>query len=69
MDHDDPSHRRPPRAQPLQPDRPGRGNQKQDPHDAADAPRHDGGTADGAERRKEQSETAVENTREGYGGR
>ena len=30
MNHDDPRHRSPPRAEPLQPDLPGRGTKKQD---------------------------------------
>jgi hypothetical protein len=68
MNHDDPNHRTPPRAEPLQPDRPGRGLKK-DGEQSGAATMKDGqcGTAEGAEARKEQSETAVENTREGYG--
>lgn len=69
MNHDDPLHRSPPRAEPLQPDLPGRGTQKQDKR-SGEAPAK-GEQADlpgSAEKLKEQSEVAVENAREGYGG-
>ncbi|RZJ12781.1 MAG: hypothetical protein EOP39_02725 [Rubrivivax sp.] len=61
-DHDDPNHRSPPRAEPIQPDRPGRGKDKQgsDAKQSGD-PAH-------ADQLKKQEETAVENAREGYGG-
>jgi hypothetical protein len=68
MNHDDPRHRTPPRAEPLQPDRPGRGTQKQDKPGNETPAGQQGGTAEGAENRKEQAETAAENVREGYGG-
>jgi hypothetical protein len=63
-DHDDPTHRSPPRAEPIQPDRPGRGKDKEASGDAGQAgdPAH-------ADQLKKQEETAVENAREGYGGR
>jgi hypothetical protein len=62
-DHDDPTHRSPPRAEPLQPDRPGRGTDKQKPPSATGH-----GSSESAEKLKRQSEDAVENVREGYGG-
>jgi hypothetical protein len=61
MNHDDPQHRSPPRAEPLQPDRPGRGADKQEPKPAGQP----GGNAD---KLKQQVDAAVENAREGYGG-
>jgi hypothetical protein len=63
MNHDDPTHRSPPRAEPIQPDRPGRGADKQTDRKPAE---NDGRSH--AEKLKEQSENALENTREGYGG-
>lgn len=64
MKHDDPTHRSPPRAEPIQPDRPGRGSDKQRSDSTAQPgdPKH-------AEKLKQQSEDAVDNAREGYGGR
>lgn len=62
MNHDDPTHRKPPRAEPLQPDFPGRGDEKQDKPDPQGDP------AEAARKLKEQVETAIENVREGYGG-
>ena len=54
-----PRTRKPPRAEPLQPDRPARGDEtEQRPPD------HDEETA--RERRHEQTDTALENVREGY---
>lgn len=61
MNHDDPKHRSPPRAEPLQPDRPGRGAKKEEPGSRGEP----GGDA---EKLKQQTEDAVENAREGYGG-
>lgn len=61
--HDDPTHRSPPRAEPIQPDRPGRGTDKQ----RGDGPAPTGNPKH-AEELKRQSENAVENAREGYGG-
>jgi len=61
MNHDDPKHRTPPRAEPLQPDRPGRGSDKEEPAQPA---RRD----DHVDKAKEQTDTALENVREGYGG-
>lgn len=67
MNHDDPRHRSPPRAEPLQPDRPGRGSDRQADDGRPPAPGQQGDRPERAEKLKEQSETAVENTREGYG--
>jgi hypothetical protein len=50
----------PPRAEPLQPDKPGAGDGKQAPADGSSASRDD------IRRREEQERTAVENVREGY---
>lgn len=66
MNHDDPKHRSPPRAEPLQPDRPTRGTDKQPP-DGSEA--QQGNSAEHARELKQQSEDAIANTREGYGGR
>lgn len=68
MTHDDPRHRSPPRAEPLQPDRPGRGSENQKP-ERGDAPAkgEQAPSADSAEKLKKQSEVALENVREGYG--
>lgn len=52
---------KPPRAEPLQPDRPGRGTDRHDP-DTGTGRKSD----DEAKRLAEQEKTAVENTREGY---
>ncbi|KQW45360.1 MULTISPECIES: hypothetical protein [unclassified Roseateles] len=65
MNHDDPTHRSPPRAEPLQPDRPTRGDDKQKERSPEASRRH---AKEQAEQLKEQTETALENTREGYGG-
>ena len=54
----------PPRAEPLQPDRPGRGTDRDDPATGAGQ-----ASADEAKRLAEQEKTAVENVREGYGKR
>jgi hypothetical protein len=59
MQPDDP-HRKPPRAEPLQPDRPGRGSKQEDSDKAGRSPGD-------AEKLKQQSEDALENVREGYG--
>lgn len=64
MQHDDPTHRTPPRAEPIQPDRPGRGSDRQ----GQDEPGTRDGTAEGAEQRRKRSEDALDNVREGYGG-
>lgn len=58
--NDHPDHR-PPRAEPLQPDKPAQGRDRQ--HDRGDA--KDTG-AKTAERQKEQSEAALDNVRKGY---
>ena len=63
MDHDDPTLRKPPRAQPQQPDRPGRGTQRQEVDNSPPA----GESGDKAEKLRRQEEVAVENVREGYG--
>ena len=67
MNHDDPRHRSPPRAEPLQPDRPSQGDDKQKPG-SGQAPAKGEQAVTNAEKLKEQSEVAVENVREGYGG-
>ena len=54
----------PPRAEPLQPDRPGRGTKREDSQ--ADAGRR---AEDEAKRQAEQAQTALDNVREGYGKR
>lgn len=51
--------KKPPRAEPLQPDRPGRGNDT----DPASADRVD---EESIEKERERNETAHENTRKGY---
>lgn len=68
MNHNDPNHRQPPRAEPLQPDRPGRGDDKDESATRAPEASHQGETPAKAQKLKEQSDTAVENAREGYGG-
>lgn len=69
MSHDDPRHRSPPRAEPLQPDRPGRGGEKESSGSGeAPAKGQQSDLTPGAEKLKQQSEDAVENVREGYGG-
>jgi hypothetical protein len=68
MAQNNPQHRSPPRAEPIQPDRPWRGDDQQDKGGAAPAKGQQGGTAEGARKLKQQSEDAVDNAREGYGG-
>ncbi|HEY8876559.1 MAG TPA: hypothetical protein VIN03_03275 [Roseateles sp.] len=69
MNHDDPRHRSPPRAEPLQPDRPSRGSGREaDRSGTAPAKGQQGDIAGSAEKLKQQSEDAVDNVREGYGG-
>ena len=68
MNHNDPSHRSPPRAEPLQPDRPGRGTGKEAASGNAAEKGQQGDTAEGGKKLKEQADVAVENAREGYGG-
>lgn len=69
MNHDDPTHRSPPRAEPLQPDRPGRGTDKQSRDDGSPPARgQQGDSPERAGKLKKQSDVAVENVREGYGG-
>ena len=68
MNHDDPRHRSPPRAEPLQPDKPGQGSDKDgDNSGAAPAKGQQGGTHEGADKLRTQSEDALDNIREGYG--
>ena len=55
----------PRRAEPLQPDRPGRGDRQQPPSDADPDPDH--APADSADRQRQQSEDAIGNVRDGYG--
>lgn len=67
--HDDPQHRSPPRAEPLQPDRPGRGTDRQTADNGLPpAKGEQGGTESGASKQKQQVKDALENVREGYGG-
>ena len=69
MNHDDPSHRSPPRAEPLQPDRPGQGTKKEEGQGTqTSGEKSGGGLSPGADKLKKQTDNAVENTREGYGG-
>lgn len=69
MNHDDPRHRSPPRAEPLQPDRPGQGRDPQHPGSGtAPAKGQQADLTRSAEKLKQQSEGAVDNAREGYGG-
>jgi len=56
--------RKPPRAEPLQQDRPGAGRQRQPEGDAADAEARR--EENSVKRAKEQSSDAIDNTREGY---
>jgi hypothetical protein len=67
-----PTRRQPPRAQPLQPDRPGSGDAARpadDPAGRAPAGGNPGpGGGDTARRSREQSDDALDNVREGYGG-
>jgi hypothetical protein len=69
MNHDDPRHRSPPRAEPLQPDHPGKGDDKEE-KGSGDAPaKGEQVQSPGeAEKLKKQSEDALSNVREGYGG-
>jgi len=62
--HPTPGHPKPRRAEPLQPDRPARGNDTE----SAGAETEEGAAAESVERRKEQSDAALSNVREGYGG-
>jgi hypothetical protein len=69
MAHNDPNHRTPPRAEPLQPDRPGRGEDRQETGaDSAAGERSEDGLSRRADKLEDQEKAAVENTREGYGG-
>ncbi|RZL37055.1 MAG: hypothetical protein EOP35_09615 [Rubrivivax sp.] len=68
MNHDDPTHQSPPRAKPLQQDRPLQGTETEPDQRE---PRVKGQQADirpSAEKLKEQTDAALENVREGYGG-
>lgn len=56
--------RRPPRAAPIQPDKPGTGD---GPQGAPEGPAEDVAQA-AVDKQREQTETALENTRDGYGG-
>ncbi len=69
MKHDEPAHRPPPRAEPLQPDRPTQGMKKQsDPKGRAPAKGEQADLADSARKLRRQSEDAIDNVSEGYGG-
>lgn len=69
MSTDDiPGQRKPPRAEPIQPDRPGRGVGSEDDSASKGGNGHDVGTdSDSAQRQKKQSDDALDNVREGYG--
>ena len=67
MNHDDPTHRAPTRAEPLQPDRPGHGAQKDQGSEGAPGQANQDERSQNADKLKEQSEVAVENVREGFG--
>lgn len=69
MNHDDPRHRSPPRAEPLQPDQPTKGGDRQE-KGSGDAPAkgEQAQSPKGVEKLKKQSEDALSNVREGYGG-
>jgi len=61
--------RKPPRAKPLQPDRPGRGDDVQSDGDSDDAlapPTDTDRAEESVARQKQQSDAALENVREGY---
>lgn len=55
---------RPKRAEPLQPDRPGRGNKRVE----TDANNSSADATAAAKSQREQSEDALSNVRDGYGG-
>ncbi len=59
-----PGRKTPPRAHPVQPDKPGSGNSSGS--DPADKPA--GGAGGSPQRQKAQEEDALRNVREGYGG-
>ena len=64
--HPTPPSKKPPRAEPRQPDRPGRGDDVQsDASDDPASPAHR--DEESAARQKRQSDDALENVREGYG--
>ena len=64
--HPTPPSKKPLRAEPLQPDRPGRGDDVQsDAPDDPASPAHR--EEESAARQKRQSDDALENVREGYG--
>lgn len=64
MNQNAPAHGKPRRAEPLQPDRPGRGDAQEESD--ADSARKDG--QGDAEKLRQQVEDGVENAREDYGG-
>ncbi len=69
MTHDDPRHRTPPRAEPLQPDRPTRGADKESVDDGrAPAKGEQANPAPSAKKLKQQVEDAHDNVSKGYGG-
>ena len=64
-----PPSRKPPRAEPVQPDRPGRGDDvlsNGDPDDALAPPIDTDRAEESVARQKQQSDAALENVREGY---
>ena len=66
-----PGKSRPPRAEPLQPDHPGRGDAAEAETDAGgtsvpDAPFADDESSDSAHRQRDRSDAALKNVREGY---
>ncbi|SHM53743.1 hypothetical protein [Rhizobacter sp. OV335] len=56
--------RKPPRAEPLQPDKPGAGDELT--RAPEEAPQRGEATRDSARRQKQQSDTALDNVRKGY---
>jgi len=61
-----PTNRRPPRAQPIQPDRPGQQDGTQADDEPSQEERDREEFSRSAKQQREQSEGAVENVREGY---
>ena len=64
QDRNIPPGHKPPRAQPIQPDKPGSGDGVISPPD--EASRADQTTRETARRQKRQSDDALDNVREGY---
>jgi len=64
QDRTTPAARKPPRAEPLQPDKPGSGNEQT--RAPGDAPQQGEATRNSARRQKQQSDAALDNVRKGY---